>query len=221
MYVQKLRTGEEEDEEDIKGGELAFLPERTCAICYSDQNPAGGSTEQDVIAGGGNSGIIGSAMTDITNPYEADPCGCVYCFVCLAQKIEAEEGEGWVCLRCGAIAKECRPWSGDVVVTRSRPASGRGRSATGALRTPGEGSPQSFRKSVMFDLDDEEKKAILEEERQQEKELDNLDPMPIEEGEESVAWSKIDGDFEGEEQYGEEQYGEEQDDGYSTEGSER
>lgn len=196
MYVTKLRTGEDEDDDDVKAGELV-LPERTCAICYSDQNPAGGNTEQEVVAGGGNSGIIGSAMTDITNPYEADPCGCVYCFVCLAQKIEAEEGEGWVCLRCGAVAKECRPWSGDVVVTRSRPTSGRGRSATSAMRSSGEeGSPQSFRrKSVMFDLDDEEKRAMLEEEREEEAELEALDPMPIEEGEESMAWSKIDADY--------------------------
>jgi len=207
----------------LKGGELAFLPERTCAICYSDQNPAGGNTEQDIVAGGGNSGIIGSAMTDITNPYETDPCGCVYCFVCLAQKIEAEEGEGWICLRCGGLVKECRPWSGDVVVERSRPTSKRGRSATGAMRSTGdESSPQSFRrKSVMFDLDDEEKKAMLADEREAEAELETLDPMPIEEGEESVAWSKIDGDFDGEGEYDDHQ----EDDGYASrsedEGSER
>lgn len=214
MYVTKLRTCEDDEDEDVKGGELAFLPERTCAICYSDQNPAGGNTEQEIVAGGGNSGIIGSAMTDITNPYEADPCGCVYCFVCLAQKIEAEEGEGWLCLRCGATVKECRPWSGDVVVERSRPSTGRGRSATGGLKSAGgEGSPQSFRrKSVMFDLDDEQKRVMMEEEREAEAELETLDPMPIEEGEESVAWSKIDGDFGGEDDYDEQQ----EDDGYAS-----
>lgn len=77
--------------------------------------------------GGGGGGVVGSAQTDVTNPYEAVPCGCVYCFVCLAQKIEAEEGEGWTCLRCGEVVKECRPWSGDVVVEEasSRPGTGK------------------------------------------------------------------------------------------------
>ena len=109
------RTDEYEDEDEKRKGELAFLPERTCAICYQDQNPAGGvRSEQDVISAGANTGIIGNASTDITSPYETVGCGCIYCFVCLAQRIEAEEGEGWVCLRCGELVKECRPWNGDV-----------------------------------------------------------------------------------------------------------
>lgn len=109
--------GEEED--DIKMGELAFLPERTCAICYQDQNPTT-TSEADVIAASGASGIIGSAQTDITNPYETIPCGCIYCFVCLAGRLEAEEGEGWTCLRCGEDVKECKPWSGDVLNETSK-----------------------------------------------------------------------------------------------------
>lgn len=60
-------------------------------------------------------GIIGSAQTDITNPYETVPCGCLYCFVCIAQKIESEEGQGWTCLRCGETVKQCAPWNGDVL----------------------------------------------------------------------------------------------------------
>ena len=83
------------EEEDMQAGELAFLPERTCAICYQDQNPTGGQSEQEVISAGASGGVIGSAATDITNPYETIPCGCIYCFVCLAQRIEAEEGEGF------------------------------------------------------------------------------------------------------------------------------
>lgn len=63
----------------------------------------------------GTSGVIGSATTDITNPYETVPCACVYCFVCIATRLEGEEGQGWACLRCGQIVKECRPWAGDVV----------------------------------------------------------------------------------------------------------
>jgi len=108
-----MRSGGE-DEEDIKSGEFAFLPERTCAICYQDQNTTS-TSEADIITASGTSGIIGSAQTDITNPYETIPCGCIYCFVCLAGRLEAEGGEGWTCLRCGEEVKECKPWSGDVI----------------------------------------------------------------------------------------------------------
>lgn len=95
-------------------GEYAFLPERTCAICYQDQNDAT-TTENEVMAAAASSGIVGSAQTDVTNPYETIPCGCVYCFVCLATRLEREEGEGWTCLRCGEHVRECKPWSGDVL----------------------------------------------------------------------------------------------------------
>ncbi|KAL2130518.1 hypothetical protein VTI74DRAFT_6280 [Chaetomium olivicolor] len=97
---------------DEKKGEYAFLPERTCAICYQDQNSA--TSESDLMAVA-STGVVGSAQTDITNPYEAIPCGCTYCFVCLATRIEREEGEGWSCLRCGELIRECKPWSGDVL----------------------------------------------------------------------------------------------------------
>ncbi|KAF1981664.1 hypothetical protein K402DRAFT_364293 [Aulographum hederae CBS 113979] len=116
-----------DDDDEKAGGELAFLPERTCAICYHDQNPSGGS-EAEMLAASATSGVIGSAQTDVTNPYEAVPCGCIYCFVCLAQRIEVEEGEGWTCLRCGEVVKECKPWDGDVVIETEthakRPGSG-------------------------------------------------------------------------------------------------
>lgn len=94
-------------------GEYGFLPERTCAICYQDQNEA--TTENEIMAAAASSGVVGSAQTDVTNPYETIPCGCVYCFVCLATRLEREEGEGMTCLRCGEHVKECRPWSGDVL----------------------------------------------------------------------------------------------------------
>lgn len=109
-------SGDGDGEE--KKGEYSFLPERTCAICYQDQNSA--SSEQEVLAAAASSGVVGSAQTDITNPYETIPCGCVYCFVCLAQRIEREEGEGWTCLRCGELVKECKPWSGDVLEPPSK-----------------------------------------------------------------------------------------------------
>lgn len=110
-----LRPGFDGEDAASKG-ELTFLPERTCAICYQDQN-SGASTEAEVLAAATSGGVVGSAQTDITNPYEAIPCGCIYCFVCLATRLEREEGEGWTCLRCGEVVKECKPWSGDVLET--------------------------------------------------------------------------------------------------------
>ncbi|KAF2969644.1 hypothetical protein GQX73_g3903 [Xylaria multiplex] len=101
-----------------KKGEFAFLPERTCAICYHDQNSAVSETE--VLAAAASSGVVGSAQTDITNPYETIPCGCIYCFVCIATRLEREEGDGWTCLRCGELVKECKPWSGDVLEQQTK-----------------------------------------------------------------------------------------------------
>lgn len=112
-----IHVGKEEGA--AANGEYAFLPERTCAICYQDQNTA--TTENEIMAAAASSGVVGSAATDITNPYETMPCGCIYCFVCLATRLEREEGEGWTCLRCGELVKECRPWSGDVLVPSSKP----------------------------------------------------------------------------------------------------
>lgn len=123
--VSALKSSGDDEETAEKQGELAFLPERTCAICYRDQNPAA-ATESDVLAASASGGIAGSAQTDITNPYETIPCGCVYCFVCIVQKMEAEEGQGWVCLRCGEIVKKCQPWNGDVLEeARSQPGTGK------------------------------------------------------------------------------------------------
>lgn len=123
--VNSVRSSGDDDETPEKQGELAFLPERTCAICYYDQNPTT-TTESDTIAASASGGIVGSAQTDITNPYETVPCGCIYCFVCIVQKLEAEEGQGWSCLRCGEIVKKCQPWNGDVLEeARSQPGTGK------------------------------------------------------------------------------------------------
>ena len=124
-----------EEEEHIKAGEFAFLPERTCAICYQDQNSTS-TSEAEIIAASGASGVIGSAQTDITNPYETIPCGCIYCFVCLAGRLEAEEGQGWTCLRCGEEVKECKPWNGDVLEEANKP--------TGPTKTVGFSEPKEM-----------------------------------------------------------------------------
>ncbi|KAI9375713.1 Pex12 amino terminal region-domain-containing protein [Aspergillus egyptiacus] len=112
MSAIRTSSAADDDIHAEKQGELSFLPERTCAICYKESGE-NAATENEVMASSG--GIIGSAQTDITNPYETVPCGCVYCFVCIVQKLEGEEGEGWVCLRCGEIVKKCKPWNGDVL----------------------------------------------------------------------------------------------------------
>lgn len=114
-----LSSGEDGDGDTQleKRGPLAHLPENTCAICYQDQNPANTSEAEllGINAGVTGIGVAGSATTDIVNPYETVPCRCIYCFVCIATKLEAEEGEGWICLRCGELVKMCQPWDGDVI----------------------------------------------------------------------------------------------------------
>jgi peroxin-2 len=109
-----IHVGSDESGHGAPRGEYAFLPERTCAICYQDQNDSA-TTENEILAAAASSGVVGSAQTDVTNPYETIPCSCIYCFVCLATRLEREEGEGWTCLRCGENVKECKPWSGDVL----------------------------------------------------------------------------------------------------------
>lgn len=126
-------------EPEEKKGPLSFLPERTCAICYQEQNPAG-VTEAEVLgantqAGGG---ITGSVSTDIVNPYETMECECIYCFVCIASKIEAEEGSGWSCLRCGETVLRCRPWRADVLVEPVKGAKGQGKTVGFVERTRNE-----------------------------------------------------------------------------------
>lgn len=159
--ITNLRTGSKEDEDtdELPQGELSFLPERTCAICYQDQNPAGGQSESEVISAGANTGIIGNASTDITNPYETVECGCIYCFMCLAKRVEAEEGEGWVCLRCGEIVRECRPWHGDVEVV------------------PDEMRSRSSRKSIAWA--DE----LVDEKEHEPDTLEQVEPMPVDDDE--------------------------------------
>lgn len=110
-----IKSNGEDGESIEKQGELGFLPERTCAICYKYQNPTSTSENEVMAASISAGGLTGSAQTDVTNPYEIIPCGCVYCYVCIVQRLEAEEGQGWVCLRCGEIVKQCKPWNGDVL----------------------------------------------------------------------------------------------------------
>lgn len=74
-------------------GPFAFLPERTCPVCYESSSL--------------QTGIISS--TDITNPYQGE-CGHIYCYVCLATKIIEAQGDGWNCLRCNQLIKEATPF---------------------------------------------------------------------------------------------------------------
>ena len=115
-----------EEEVAEKSGLLAFLPERTCAICYQDQNPSS-TSDAEVLGSSGSGGVVGSATTDIVNPYETMPCSCIYCFVCIATKLDSEDGEGWTCLKCGETVTRCRAWNGDVLVESRRPASSDGK----------------------------------------------------------------------------------------------
>jgi peroxin-2 len=119
-----LRSGGDDvdiDGQREKSGPLAHLPESTCAICYHDQNPANTSEAEILGINAGPNGVegIGSATTAVVNPYQTIPCGCIYCFVCIATKLEAEEGEDWTCLRCGEVVQTCQAWNGDVMTRKS------------------------------------------------------------------------------------------------------
>jgi peroxin-2 len=152
-------ASDDEVTETKANGELSFLPERTCAICYRDQNPTTASEADILASSAGGGGVVGSAATDITNPYEAMPCGCIYCFACIAQRIANEEGEGWTCLRCGDVVKECKPWTGDIIEPQTRHQD-TDSTALGA-------------KVVAFESSQEEKEALRE-----------VEPMPEETDEE-------------------------------------
>ncbi|OSS53138.1 hypothetical protein B5807_02519 [Epicoccum nigrum] len=169
-------SSSEDDDADKPTGELAFLPERTCAICYRDQNPSSASEADVLTASAGGGGIVGSAATDITNPYEAE-CGCVYCFACIAQRLANEEGEGWICLRCGETVKECRPWSGDVLEPTRRSTH---RSSHSGGERPGPTSSTgntTTTKSVLFAQPEDEDADTS---------LQHIDPMPDHEHDEAV-----------------------------------
>jgi len=179
LFKRGFGRGSDDDDDDdtVKKGELGFLPERTCAICYADQNPAAGAgSEAEMLAATTGGGVVGSAQTDITNPYESIPCGCVYCFVCLAQRIEAEEGEGWTCLRCGELVKECKPWNGDVLEEQPRQSS-------------------NETKSVGFE-DDVETIGVLSGMREEvngaggEHDMNEVEPMPTDEETDPLATSE-------------------------------
>lgn len=90
----------------VKQGELYFLPEKTCAICYKDSQVPSTSS-----AGGASGGSNDSSVNaGITNPYQCVPCGHVYCYVCLTSKIIEGEGDGWYCLRCAEHVYKMKPF---------------------------------------------------------------------------------------------------------------
>lgn len=82
------------DGEGKAQGELHFLPEKTCAICYATQSQSQG----------------GSHYTGVTNPYKTTECGHIYCYVCITTKILESDGEGWNCLRCNELVKSAEPY---------------------------------------------------------------------------------------------------------------
>ncbi|VVT57716.1 uncharacterized protein SAPINGB_P005834 [Magnusiomyces paraingens] len=109
-------SGSNDGSSSNQKGELYFLPEKTCAICYKDAERAITATAMS-SAGGGDSGGDGSGVnTDITNPYECVECGHVFCYVCLASRLVEAEGDGWTCLRCGELVQRMRVF-GDVDVS--------------------------------------------------------------------------------------------------------
>lgn len=62
-----VKNGSEEEEATSKG-ELAFLPERTCAICYLDQNPTS-TSENEIMAISGASGELWAQLRQISRTH--------------------------------------------------------------------------------------------------------------------------------------------------------
>lgn len=77
-------------------GELYFLPERTCPICY----------QGSAVPGQSNNTV--AYHTEVTNPYEANECGHIYCYVCITTKLLENSGEGWNCLRCSTTITKAK-----------------------------------------------------------------------------------------------------------------
>ncbi|KAL9628898.1 MAG: hypothetical protein Q9204_005586, partial [Flavoplaca sp. TL-2023a] len=50
----------DEGEDKTPNGELSFLPERTCAICYQDQNPTSTAENELLAVTGASGGVTGS-----------------------------------------------------------------------------------------------------------------------------------------------------------------
>jgi peroxin-2 len=73
--------------EATEQGALSTLPDRFCAVCFSQ----------------GREGRL------ITNPYCGE-CGHAYCYTCLLGEVAGEEGDGWHCLRCGMVIKHVKRW---------------------------------------------------------------------------------------------------------------
>ncbi|KAF2013979.1 hypothetical protein BU24DRAFT_373721 [Aaosphaeria arxii CBS 175.79] len=180
LHLLGRSTSSDDDDAETKNGELGFLPERTCAICYKDQNPPA-TSEADVLAQSSGGGITGSSATDITNPYSAIPCECIYCFSCIAQRIANEEGEGWTCLRCGATVKECKPWDGDVIEPTVRSQAHEQGGSGGTGKTVGFAALGGAAAAVAMEGEDEDD------------ELQEVDPIPEQEEDISGATASEEG----------------------------
>ena len=100
-----------------KQGTLSFLPTRTCAICYADQNLSTVS-EADALAhfssaGGGHRWLRSNRHHESVS--SGPMCMRILLRVRGRSASPSEEGEGWLCLRCSESVSSCRPWSGDVL----------------------------------------------------------------------------------------------------------
>lgn len=100
LLSQGLSGGNSSSGQSSTQGELYFLPEKTCPICYQGTESSGNGT--------GNSHVAHN--TDVTNPYEAAECSHVYCYVCITTKLLEAGGEGWNCLRCTTLIKKAKPF---------------------------------------------------------------------------------------------------------------
>ena len=117
----------------MQRGKYFALADDQCAICaenasfgLSSLTNAGGSAESNPFSAylqsaatlpssssaqddAAEHAISGPPKQPITTPYRAS-CGHVYCYVCLSERLlrAADDGDdGWTCLRCGEIVRNC------------------------------------------------------------------------------------------------------------------
>jgi peroxin-2 len=130
---QDAKSEMEKDEANTPN-EYSQLPESTCALCWQRHQASRGGSAGFLRVGlpssdplDPSSGALAPGQGSTRNvplandedsddtvniPHAAVPCGCVYCYHCLASILLSEEGAediadegGWKCLRCRASVR--------------------------------------------------------------------------------------------------------------------
>ncbi|CAD6900970.1 unnamed protein product [Tilletia controversa] len=120
--LKGIKTAAKRDKAKQRTKHLAERQKRSSAQSETDgeQSSGGSSAEEEkdddreeaLMLGGVSSTGLRYADAELFVPYSAQPCGCLYCYFCLTERLLGEEaGEeledegGWECLRCATRVK--------------------------------------------------------------------------------------------------------------------